>query len=253
MRRAFTLIEMAIVLVIIGLIVSAVLVGQDLIRAATLTNQVKQFQEYETAYKTFLLKYNCLPGDCPRLTNYFVGSVNGNGNLKIDNNLDTYYDASAGVTWSGSNEYRYFFIAMGEAGLLHSRFNATAIIGQGLPELVYKPRTSFFVSNADSFEVLTPGTSRNPDIASYRHGVNWLWAVACNVTGDSISTWDDNCGIFKPVDLMNIDAKLDDSKPLTGRVIGFGGAGTNNECLSGTTDYKARNDNPECQTAYRLD
>jgi prepilin-type N-terminal cleavage/methylation domain-containing protein len=59
----FTLIEMAIVLVVIGLIVGGVLVGQDLIRAAYIRAQISQIEKVNTAVNTFYGKYQALPGD----------------------------------------------------------------------------------------------------------------------------------------------------------------------------------------------
>jgi prepilin-type N-terminal cleavage/methylation domain-containing protein len=57
-RAGFTLIELAIVLVIIGLIVGGILVGQDLINAAAVRAQVSQIEKYQTAVHTFQTKYN---------------------------------------------------------------------------------------------------------------------------------------------------------------------------------------------------
>lgn len=59
----FTLIELSIVLVIIGLIVGGVLVGQDLIKAAELRAQLTQLEKYDATLNTFRTKYNGLPGD----------------------------------------------------------------------------------------------------------------------------------------------------------------------------------------------
>src|ERR1700691_433072 len=64
-QSGFTLIELSIVLVIIGLIVGGVLVGQDLIRAAEVRAQISQIEKYNTAVNTFRDKYNALPGDLP--------------------------------------------------------------------------------------------------------------------------------------------------------------------------------------------
>lgn len=59
----FTLIEMAVVLTIIGLIVGGVLVGKDLIEAAYVRAQITQIEKYNTAVNTFYGKYQSLPGD----------------------------------------------------------------------------------------------------------------------------------------------------------------------------------------------
>ena len=52
-RSAFTLVELAIVLVIIGLIVGGVLVGQDLIKAAQIRSVVTDIERYNAAATTF--------------------------------------------------------------------------------------------------------------------------------------------------------------------------------------------------------
>src|SRR5271155_2823005 len=87
-QHGFTLIELSIVLVIIGLIVGGVLVGQDLIRAAEVRATIAQIEKYNTAVNTFRGKYNALPGDMNAATatafNFtargaFAGEGDGNG------------------------------------------------------------------------------------------------------------------------------------------------------------------------------
>jgi prepilin-type N-terminal cleavage/methylation domain-containing protein len=62
-KHGFTLIELSIVLLIIGLIVGGVLAGQNLIFAAGVRATISQIGNYNTAVNTFRTKYGALPGD----------------------------------------------------------------------------------------------------------------------------------------------------------------------------------------------
>lgn len=70
-RSGFSLIKLSIVLLIIGLLIGSVLVGKHLIRAAELRTLHSQFEEYMTAVHVFRGKYNCLPGDCNTINEFF--------------------------------------------------------------------------------------------------------------------------------------------------------------------------------------
>src|ERR1700735_3583176 len=72
-ERGFTLIELSIVLVIIGLIVGGILVGQDLIKAAETRAQISQIEKYNSAVNTFRGKFGGLPGDLAVSTANRVG------------------------------------------------------------------------------------------------------------------------------------------------------------------------------------
>ncbi|OCC15095.1 hypothetical protein DBT_1581 [Dissulfuribacter thermophilus] len=83
-QGGFTLVEMAIVLVIIGLIVGAIMKGQSLIQEAKVKNVINQVNGLRAAILTFYDRYGMYPGD-ENLSNIPEGDQhNGNGNGQVD-------------------------------------------------------------------------------------------------------------------------------------------------------------------------
>ena len=90
-QRGFTLIEIAIVLVIIGLLLGGVLKGQELITGARVRNLISQQDGIKAAYFGFLDRYRALPGDYTQANTNIngvaagaCGTHNGNGNGQIE-------------------------------------------------------------------------------------------------------------------------------------------------------------------------
>jgi prepilin-type N-terminal cleavage/methylation domain-containing protein len=62
-RHGFTIVELSVVLVIIGLLIGGILIGRDLIRASELQSIISDKEKFVTAIYTFQTKYNAFPGD----------------------------------------------------------------------------------------------------------------------------------------------------------------------------------------------
>ena len=73
--KGFSLVELSIVLVILGLLIGGILTGQSLIRAAELRSVTTQYQGYVTAVNTFRDKYFALPGDMPNAIDFHSPST----------------------------------------------------------------------------------------------------------------------------------------------------------------------------------
>ena len=85
-QSGFTLIEIAIVVVIIGLLLGGVLKGQEMIRNARAHNVAAQGAAIKAAVLGFSDRYRALPGDYKKATTNIPGLVtadNGDGNSRI--------------------------------------------------------------------------------------------------------------------------------------------------------------------------
>ena len=91
MRRnqGFTLVEIAIVLVIVGLLIGGVLQGQALISSAKSNSIIKKMQSLQTAYYSFQDRYGAVPGDLANASTIIGGSAAncsrwcGNGRTRL--------------------------------------------------------------------------------------------------------------------------------------------------------------------------
>ena len=64
-QQGFTLVEIAIVLVIIGLLLGGILKGQEMITQAKIKNAISDFSGISAAYHGYNDRYRALPGDDP--------------------------------------------------------------------------------------------------------------------------------------------------------------------------------------------
>ena len=116
----FTLIEIAIVLVVIGLLVGAVLTGQELIGSARVRNLADTQAGIQSAYFAFVDRYRRIPGDWNASdAGDALGvavSGGGNDNGRIDND--------PGSEWTEPNA---LWEQLAKAGLLQGEFTGDAV------------------------------------------------------------------------------------------------------------------------------
>ena len=82
-QSGFTLVEIAIVLVIIGLLLGGILKGQEMITQAKIKNIVADFSGVSAAYYGYQDRYRAIPGDDPNAATRWTGAVAGGGNGQV--------------------------------------------------------------------------------------------------------------------------------------------------------------------------
>lgn len=119
-QAGFTLVELAIVMIIIGLLIGGILKGQELIANAQITATSAQVKAIESAMTTFRDSYSAVPGDMrnpqARLPNCTATPCSnaGNGNNRIDAN-GTAIAADAAAT---DGEDSMFFVHLAAADMI---------------------------------------------------------------------------------------------------------------------------------------
>jgi prepilin-type N-terminal cleavage/methylation domain-containing protein len=266
--HGFTMIEISIVLVIIGLIIGGILAGQSMIRAAQLRAQIKQIDAINAAVNTFQAKYNCLPGDCAIASTFFGqgwqyhncgGSywVNGDGNgqLGVDSRVDN-------IQMGGYNfEDTLFWDHLIAAGLFTS---ASPFSCQHLTGSFYGT-----AGRLDTLYIVVAYYDGSKSLPVEPAGVpgHYYSLVRSGPTSQTGCYWS-GAGyvgeVLTPADAFAIDSKIDDGLPMSGAVTaaqgcthlflnnpigGWDGVAAPNQCVvAGGTAYAnpQTNNNTQC-------
>jgi prepilin-type N-terminal cleavage/methylation domain-containing protein len=210
-RHGFSLVELSIVLVIIGLLVGGVLSAQSLIRSAEMRNTVGELSRYQEAYGNFRKKYQSVPGDmsdatriwgiragstgndnaCRRATGIYTGTCNGNG--------DNMIDETSGVNPNTIFERYLFWQHLALSGMIEGRFTgatadsspATRAVGINIPKSSFEPMWEFGPRSGD------------PQLFDGNYNINMITPINGGLT---------------PEESWGIDTKIDDGAPASGAV-----------------------------------
>src|SRR5450759_3648 len=103
-QAGFTLFEIAIVLVIIGLLLGGILKGQEMITQAKIKNVVNDFNGITAAVNSYRDRYRAMPGDDLAASGRWTGAVSGGG----DGQIGGLYGATPKATYAAADESNLF-------------------------------------------------------------------------------------------------------------------------------------------------
>ncbi len=245
----FTLIELSIVLVIIGLVIGGILVGQELIYGAQVRRMVSEKEQLTSAVNTFRLKYNALPGDMTDATALWgtnancnavsttltTTTCNGNGDGKVGGLLDVVGNTNTIEPWlfwqhlSNAQLWSGLYTGARISGGLFQRF---ATIGLNVPASAAYPDKALFVeyyAKTDNNSWMWAATKGG------RHQLHIGAPIAGTPGASFVGTpWLTNRQAYA------IDSKYDDGMPGSGFIINNeitpAPGGGNLDCWTGTLD-----------------
>jgi prepilin-type N-terminal cleavage/methylation domain-containing protein len=105
-NSAFSLIELSIVLIIMGLLVAGITGGASLVHTAKLKGIIAEYQNYKLAYNTYYSRYGKLPGALATDPTKVHVTVNSWGELKNAMMIE-----STSITRVGSGNSTNYYIA----------------------------------------------------------------------------------------------------------------------------------------------
>ena len=185
-QHGFTLIEIAIVLLIIGLLLGGIMKGQSMINSARVRAIANDLIGIEAAWISFQDRYRSLPGDYARASTHIVqGAVDGDSNARVDSTVE------AGAVWQH----------LSGAGFISGNYDGAPVAS---------------LSDGDCVETTCPGNPYNGyyKISNSNNALGQANPLHELATGGNI-----------PVAVMyELDLKIDDGVPSTGRLRSFDAA-----------------------------
>lgn len=214
-QAGFSLIELAVVLIIMGLLIGGILKGRELIDSARLKRIASQLNEYRFATSAFLDKYDALPGDFSKASRLIQPDLrNGNGNGIIE-----------GAGLAPESEALAFWSHLAGAELI------------GSPGLQGDQNRGEFGKGA-------PATSLGGGftIENNPHGLSGLWFILGKKNGDH-----GDGALLTSTQAMSLDTKMDNGHPTSGKVRAFDGSDVApHACITERGEYNVKNEEPAC-------
>ena len=133
--KGFTLVELSIVMIVVGLLLGGTLKGQELIENARVSKFVSDFQSYRAAQYAFIDRYNEMPGDMPDtlaqarvpncdISNNCTGPGNGDRRIDLFNNASGGFQDNANIVQESNLYWKHLALAGFVNGI---QFNAPTL------------------------------------------------------------------------------------------------------------------------------
>jgi prepilin-type N-terminal cleavage/methylation domain-containing protein len=230
-QAGFTLVELAIVMIIIGLLIAGVLKGQALIGNAKVTAQVAQIKSIDAATSTFKDMYAGLPGDILTPTTRLPNCAAGTACANIVPNGDGIVLPVPGSAVTATSEGGGYFVDLNAADLMTGLNPANVVVWGGqMP--ASKINGGIDVGSTPGNVILGSGA----ELAANTMGGLYLYLHLNPGTAAAAAQ-----APFSANEAQRIDTKIDDGVATTGSVSAFGtvavcwlAAGTYAESIQGT-------------------
>lgn len=257
-RHGFTLVEMSIVLVVIGLLIGGVLAGQEMIQASKLSRVTSDAQKYITALIAFQTKYGALPGDFEKATDYWgANSVcpNGSGTGSATNTCNGNGDGHIGIVDGGNSicaENWQAWRQLSVAGFVPGAFSGTFSTGSAnwCSARGKENVPAATLGEGAAFQFLSNNVVENRYyFGDFLENILLLGSGTNGFNAALLPT-------ITPNNAHNIDTKMDDGMPGTGTVMGPISTNTlNSGCattsVASTAKYVANDTDPLCMLFFR--
>jgi len=196
LNKGFTLVEIAIALVLIGLIVSGIIAGQSIIENSTRSSVIQEAARMKTAINAYRLEYSQLPGDHNEASLYFPDARDGDNDGQIVG-----FNAEAFAFWHHLSLAE--IIPVGLTGVVTD----SPIMGENLPVAPTGPGDGWYGFYAG----ITGNGWSNADSPFYGRYGNFI-----GIGGEGGTQYIDH-GVVSGEFAMAIDEKIDDGLPHKGR------------------------------------
>lgn len=252
-RKGFSILELSIVIVIIGLLTGGVVGMRSYSRNAQLTTTMNEGKYYINAFNQFMERYNAAPGDFKTASLNWASAGNGDGNGLIratatpPGNRDEWFYSFQHLTLAGLVQGKYTGATTGSAGTYYAR------IGTNVPG-ASKDGVAFLFDNPD-FTDGSPDGFLSGD-TKYFDGQYGNILVVAGLNGNATDI--PNLPFLNPKQAVQLDEKYDDGLPGKGIVLtpistALPGCATNTSPVSALYDTTPANANEtKCYLLFRM-